>query len=171
MQNFCLNTLIFQQSGWLFLIFISSLIKTHPCRPCKRRGNIHKNTQLERKVLQDPKIDGDNTPNDRRGNVLSDRTLKSSNCFFHCYTFSYFRSLKLIYKDLSVRVFFQLSVAWFNRTNKLVKLNDEVNLLQSKSTVTMLNDTFSLYHDVVCFAFTPNDTENVKIMNQKDQTQ
>ena len=48
-----------------------------------------------------------------------------------------------------------MSVAWFNRTNKLVKFNDEVNLLQSKSTVTMLNDSFSLYHDVVCFAFTP----------------
>ena len=58
-----------------------------------------------------------------------------------------------------------MSVAWFNRINKLVKFNDEVNLLQSKSTVTMLNDSFSLYHDVVCFAFTPNDTENVKIMN------
>ena len=39
----------------------------------------------------------------------------------------------------------------------MVKFNDEVNLLQSKSTVTMLNDSFSLYHDV-CFAFIPNYT-------------
>ena len=38
------------------------------------------------------------------------------------------------------------------------KFNDEVNLLLSKSTVTMLNNSFSLYHDVVCFAFTPNYT-------------
>lgn len=45
------------KSGWFFLLLVQSLIKIHPCGPYKRRGNMHQNTQLERKGLQSLGID------------------------------------------------------------------------------------------------------------------
>ena len=45
------------KSGWFFLLLVQSLIKIYPCGPYKRRGNMHQNTQLERKGLQSLGID------------------------------------------------------------------------------------------------------------------
>ena len=43
----------------VFLPFASSLIKIHPCTPHKRRGNVRKNTLVERNELQSLKSDDD----------------------------------------------------------------------------------------------------------------
>lgn len=53
-------------SGCFFFLHLTpSLIKLHPYRPYKRRGNVGEKscTQLERKKLPSLKIDDDNSPN------------------------------------------------------------------------------------------------------------
>lgn len=67
----------------VFHSFRSILDPIHPCRPYKRRGNMCKNPQLEKKgfkVLKSTWVD--HSPKDRYGNILSDRSLKSSRWFF-----------------------------------------------------------------------------------------
>ena len=67
----------------VFHSFRSILDPIHPCRPYKRRGNMWKNPQLEKKgfkVLKSTRVD--HNPKDRYENILSDRSLKSSRWFF-----------------------------------------------------------------------------------------
>ena len=67
----------------VFHSFRSILDPIHPCRPYKRRGNMCKNPQLEKKgfkVLKSTWVD--HIPKDRYGNISSDRSLKSSRWFF-----------------------------------------------------------------------------------------
>ena len=67
----------------VFHSFRSILDPIHPCRPYKRRGNMWKNAQLEKKgfkVLKSTWVD--HNPKDRYENILSDRSLKSSRWFF-----------------------------------------------------------------------------------------
>ena len=48
----------------IFFPFALSLIKIHPCRPHKRRGNVRKNTQVRKKGLQSLKSNDDIVPID-----------------------------------------------------------------------------------------------------------
>ena len=62
-----------------FPSFCSILDKRHLSRPQKGRADVQKITQLETKGLQSLKIDDDNSPNDRYGNILL-RRVSIFNC-------------------------------------------------------------------------------------------
>ena len=57
----------------VFPSFCSIFDKRHLSRPQKGRADVQKITQLETKGLQSLKIDDDNSPNDRYGNILLPR--------------------------------------------------------------------------------------------------
>ena len=63
----------------VFPSFCIILDERHLSRPHKGRSDVQKNTQLEIKGLQNLKIDDDNSPNNRYGNILL-RRVNIFNC-------------------------------------------------------------------------------------------